>query len=108
MTDLRLPLEPNTIAPQDLRLLFGLMTESELAGALGITETTLASWRKAGLSPVPIKIGRGVFYTHAMVEAWLELTQEDQCDELEKELQEELDLCKEEQALKERLGHSRD
>jgi hypothetical protein len=87
VTDFRVPLEPNTIAPHALRAILGFMTEGELATALNITETTLAQWRKSGSGPIPVKIGRGVFYTHAMVSAWLEVTEEEQCDELEKELE---------------------
>lgn len=76
--DLRLPLEPNFLAPEDVRLEVGLMTEGELAGALGVNESTLAQWRKAKASPPHLRIGRSIFYTQLAVRAWISCMEDEQ------------------------------
>jgi len=50
-----------------------LMSSAELAAYLGgeITVSALAAWRSRGTGPDWIKVGHGVRYRPAAVEAWL-------------------------------------
>lgn len=49
-----------------------LLTAAELAAKLHKTTASLAQWRYKGVGPKFIKIGGGVRYRVADVEAWLE------------------------------------
>jgi hypothetical protein len=66
--ELPVPEAPN--APV-LRGVVGLITPLELCTALNIAEQTLASWRTAGTGPDFVKLGKGVFYRLADVQAWV-------------------------------------
>lgn len=49
----------------------GLLTEAELADALGICRRTLIRWRIARKGPPHVQLGRGIRYRAADVQAWL-------------------------------------
>lgn len=61
----------DTPNPPLLRGVVGLITPSELATALNITDQTLAGWRCKGEGPDYVKLGKGVFYRLADVQAWV-------------------------------------
>lgn len=44
-----------------------LMSLTETARELGISDRSLYSWRKRGIMPDPIRIGRKCFYTPELV-----------------------------------------
>lgn len=46
------------------------LTTEELSERTGIPVETLRQWRRHGRGPVPMKLGRGVRYRLADVEAW--------------------------------------
>jgi hypothetical protein len=46
-------------------------TERQTAQALGHTERTLRKWRRQGIGPAYIKIGRKIFYSDSALESWL-------------------------------------
>lgn len=48
-----------------------LLTEEDLAAALNLEPTTIASWRRDGGGPVPTKLGKQVFYQLDDVRDWL-------------------------------------
>lgn len=52
-------------------LLASWLSEEAAAAALGLTEKTLIAYRKGGVGPAFSLIGRGIFYSHASLEAWL-------------------------------------
>ena len=49
----------------------GLLTEAELADALGICRRTLIRWRMARKGPPHVQLGRGIRYRAADVQDWL-------------------------------------
>jgi predicted DNA-binding transcriptional regulator AlpA len=58
-------------APHLVRERVKILTECELACALGITEATLAQWRKNKNAPAHVKVGRRIFYHDVAVDQWL-------------------------------------
>lgn len=57
--------------PDLLRDKLGIMTDAELAGALEVTPSTLATWRGKGDGPLCRKLGKGIFYKYVDVLAWI-------------------------------------
>lgn len=53
------------------RLLSSYRSESQTAQALGHTERTLRNWRRLGIGPAYIRIGRKIFYSDSALESWL-------------------------------------
>lgn len=49
----------------------GLLTEDELAHALGVTPTTMATWRAAKRGPPVVKLGKSIFFLLDDVKAWV-------------------------------------
>jgi predicted DNA-binding transcriptional regulator AlpA len=50
----------------------GIMTEQDLAIALGLkSTTTLATWRAEKTGPKPAKLGKAVFYRVEDIKAWI-------------------------------------
>ena len=49
-----------------------LLTDGELAEALGLSQQTLANWRWSGDGPPYLKINGAVRYRPSAVELWLE------------------------------------
>ena len=70
--DLRLPLEPGILPPEHVRNSIGVINDTELAAALGMSTTTLAIWRSKKLGPPYIKLGKNVFYTYNDLCAWVD------------------------------------
>jgi hypothetical protein len=58
--------------PEAIRNELGLLTEVELAAALGVTVETLATWRGAGQGPDFTKPAKQVFYRCEDVKAWMD------------------------------------
>lgn len=56
-----------------------LVGEVELAARLGVSRSTLQSWRYHGRGPRYVKIGRLVRYRNADVDAFLAACTRDQC-----------------------------
>ena len=57
-----------------------LLTPRQLAVQLGVTTRTLANWRKAGVGPPAISVGRGgrlLRYRAESVAAWLDACEDD-------------------------------
>lgn len=54
-----------------LRDQLGLVTERELAAAIGVRPYTLQSYRLAGKAPDHVELGRAIFYRVADVEDWV-------------------------------------
>ena len=54
-----------------LRDRFGLLSENDLSALLGVDPHTLTVWRSKKLGPTVVKLGRGVFYRRADVDAWI-------------------------------------
>lgn len=54
-----------------LRDRFGLLSEQDLSSLLGVDLRTLAVWRSQKRGPAVVKLGRGVFYRRADVDAWI-------------------------------------
>lgn len=54
-----------------LRQRLGLLEENEVAGALGLQDRTLKSWRTERTGPVYVKAGKSVFYLFDDVRNWL-------------------------------------
>ncbi len=50
---------------------FELLSENDLSALLGVDSHTLTVWRKKNLGPAAAKLGRGVFYRRADVDAWI-------------------------------------
>ena len=50
---------------------FELLTDDEFGELSGAAKITRATWRRKGLGPRFIKIGRRVFYRRAEIDAWL-------------------------------------
>jgi predicted DNA-binding transcriptional regulator AlpA len=50
---------------------FGLLSEGDLSALLGVDPLTLTAWRKKNIGPAVAKLGRGVFYRRADVDAWI-------------------------------------
>lgn len=48
-----------------------LLRIPEVAEMTGVPENTLRHWRKAGLGPKSVRLGRRVVYREAEVEAWI-------------------------------------
>jgi predicted DNA-binding transcriptional regulator AlpA len=55
-----------------LRKEMGLITPSELATALGVSEVTLQVWRQKGNGPRFTKLGKNIFYPLREVQKWTE------------------------------------
>jgi predicted DNA-binding transcriptional regulator AlpA len=55
-----------------LRKQMGLITPSELATALGVSEITLQVWRQKGNGPRFTKLGKNIFYPMREVQHWTE------------------------------------
>jgi excisionase family DNA binding protein len=55
-----------------------LLTEAELAQLLKVSVGTIRRWRAEGTGPPALRLGRGVRYRRADVDAWLERQAEDQ------------------------------
>jgi len=49
----------------------GLLTEAELADALGICKRTVTRWRELRKGPPFTKLGRLIFYRQESVDAWV-------------------------------------
>jgi excisionase family DNA binding protein len=69
---------PTFARPEDL-VSKDLVGEVELAARLGVSRSTLQSWRYSGRGPRFIKIGRLVRYRNTDVEAFLAACTQDQC-----------------------------
>jgi predicted DNA-binding transcriptional regulator AlpA len=54
-----------------LRHELAILTEEELARALGISIQTLVVWRGNGEGPAYAKLGRRVYYPHSAVKEWI-------------------------------------
>lgn len=54
-----------------------LLSPSDLADHLGISLSTVYSWRHLGSGPVGIKVGRHVRFRRSDVDAWLTAHRED-------------------------------
>lgn len=48
-----------------------ILAPVELAGALGVTETTLQTWRVDGYGPAYVRAGKRVFYRIDDVRSWI-------------------------------------
>jgi excisionase family DNA binding protein len=57
-----------------------LLTTRELADVLRRSESTIRYWRHIGFGPKGVKVGRGVLYRRADVEAWLAGLESDELD----------------------------
>jgi hypothetical protein len=55
-----------------LRQALGLFTEGEMCAILRVSSHTLQAWRVSGNGPRYAKLGRGVYYRQADVEAWID------------------------------------
>jgi excisionase family DNA binding protein len=55
-----------------------LLTEADLAKLLKVTVRTVRRWRAEGSGPRALKIGRGVRYRRADVDAWLQTKGQDE------------------------------
>ena len=64
--------------PQPTRVTTDLIDEPTLAARLGVSRSTLQSWRYAGRGPRYIKLGRMVRYRNADVDAYLVRTRADE------------------------------
>ena len=53
-----------------LRLDLNLITEEQLAGAIGVTTQTLTEWRCKKQGPTYVKLGRTVFYDINDIKTW--------------------------------------
>jgi predicted DNA-binding transcriptional regulator AlpA len=52
---------------------FDIIHERDLAGWLGVSQSTLAKWFRDGTGPIPTRLtARRRFYRTDAVEAWLE------------------------------------
>jgi predicted DNA-binding transcriptional regulator AlpA len=54
-----------------LRDRFNIISEHDLSILLGLDSRTLAAWRAKNFGPPVVKLGRGVFYRRADVDAWI-------------------------------------
>jgi predicted DNA-binding transcriptional regulator AlpA len=50
----------------------GFSSDKEFAAQIKKTTRTTWRWRKLGLGPKHIKIGKSVYYSHLDISAWLE------------------------------------
>ena len=57
---------------QLLRDRIGLVSETQFANMMEVSEFTTQSWRVAGTGPMFVKLGRSVFYRLKDIEAWME------------------------------------
>lgn len=57
-----------------------LLTEAELAELLKVSVGTIRRWRSEGTGPPALRLGRGVRYRRADVDAWLEAQAEEHDD----------------------------
>jgi predicted DNA-binding transcriptional regulator AlpA len=48
-----------------------LLTENEASLRLGVSDVTLANWRKAGKAPECYRVGRGFAYDPGVVDGWM-------------------------------------
>jgi excisionase family DNA binding protein len=55
-----------------------LLTAQELARLLKVSVHTLRAWRREGVGPPWIKVGRAIRYRRSDVERWLEQQAKDQ------------------------------
>ena len=66
---------PDVTLPPDrslaLRGQLGLLSEDEVATALGLQTRTLKSWRTDRIGPAYVKAGKSVFYLFEDVRTWL-------------------------------------
>lgn len=60
------------VAPRSPALLCDYLTETQLAGELGVTLRTLRNWRALGETPPVTRIGRKIYYARHAARAWLE------------------------------------
>lgn len=58
-------------SPDLLRAQLGIMTDVELANALQVTPSTLATWRGKNYGPMRMHIGKAVFYRYVDVIEWI-------------------------------------
>lgn len=58
----------------ETRQKLGLLTPDELGVTLGVTTTTLQTWRCEGKGPRYIKLGKSVFYRFGDVQDWIDDT----------------------------------
>jgi predicted DNA-binding transcriptional regulator AlpA len=55
----------------EIRKDLGIISEEELADALGVLVTTLGDWRKKKTGPAHTPLGKAIFYRCASVDAWI-------------------------------------
>jgi hypothetical protein len=80
VVDLRMPTTASAYdcpTGRELRRVLGIVSEQELADALGVTVSTLASWRGKNYGPAASHLGKGVFYDIAQIRNWIELAAND-------------------------------
>lgn len=58
----------------------GLITESELAAALGVQVKTLQNWRSRRIGPAFIRRAKAIFYERDDVIAWMRAQKHDTLD----------------------------
>jgi hypothetical protein len=63
--------EQEAMAAAATRDKLGLLTEGELANAIGVEESTLQVWRSRGEGPDFTKLGKSVFYTMDALDEWV-------------------------------------
>lgn len=63
--------DPPTLGPTHSAAAEGLIDEAALATRLGVSRSTLQSWRYGGRGPRFIKLGRMVRFRNADVDAYL-------------------------------------
>lgn len=62
-----------------IRRALGLITEEDTALVLGLgSVSTLATWRGQNKGPVPVKLGKGVFYTVNGLSQWINASMDEQ------------------------------
>ncbi|MBR0848796.1 hypothetical protein JQ543_13670 [Bradyrhizobium diazoefficiens] len=50
---------------------FGYIPEAEVAAGIGLTEGTLATYRKQGVAPDHCEVARAIYYSKEAIAAWL-------------------------------------
>ena len=59
-------------APHAVKFLEGDLIPVEVVGRLGVSLSTLATWRSSGVGPPYRKIGRKVTYPESELRAWMD------------------------------------
>lgn len=63
--------DDTVLPPSPLRDSLGLVTEQQLAEALGVELVTMRGWRRDKSSPDFVRLGRAVFYRVVDVQEWV-------------------------------------